>query len=208
MFPGTTARLIGTTIALLLLGGIQRLSAQGIEVAPFAGYGFGGNPFDGAAGRVLDGDGSRVLGALVDIPLPNGLHFEGLFSRQAADVLVAFQPLAPPAPLRLSVDHWQGGGLQEFGIGQFRPFAVGTLGLTRYAAGANSEVRFSFGAGGGVKLFPVSHIGVRLDARLFGTLIDVDGTRVICVTGACAVALHLHVLWQAEFTAGLIVRLP
>jgi hypothetical protein len=206
--PGTTARLIGTLTALLLLGGSRPLSAQGVELAPFGGYGFGGDVFELATGRVLDIDGAPLLGALVDIPLSNGLHFEGLLSRQAADVLVAVEPFAPPARLRVSVDHWQGGGLQEFGSGRVRPFTAGTLGLTRYAAGANSEIRFSLGGGGGVKLFPMSHVGVRLDGRVFATLLDASGTRLLCGTGACAVALHVNVLWQAEFTAGLIVKLP
>src|SRR5215218_3390884 len=100
MIRGTRARLIGTTIALLLLAGIQRLSAQGVEFAPFGGYGFGGDLFELAAAHVLDRDGAPVRGALVDIPLPGGFHFEGLVSRQAADVLVALQPFAPPARLR------------------------------------------------------------------------------------------------------------
>ena len=208
MFPGTTARLLGTTIALLLLGGIQRLSGQGIELAPFGGYGFGGDLFERAAGRALDIGGAPVVGARVDIPLSDGFQLEALFSRQAADVLVALQPFAPPARLRVSVDHWQGGGIQEFGNGRIIPFTAGMLGLTRYAAGADSEIRFSLGAGGGVKLFPVSRIGVRLDGRLLATLVDAYETRGVCGTGACAFALHLNVLWQAEFTAGLIVKLP
>lgn len=200
-------RLIGTTIALLLLGGIQ-LSAQGVELAPVGGYGFGGDLFNLAAGRVVDIDGAQVRGALVDIPLSDGLHVEGLFSRQTGDALVALQPFAPPVRLRVSVDRWQAGELQEFGGDRVRPFATGMLGLTRYAAGADSEIRFSLGAGGGVKLFLVPHIGIRLDGRLFATLVDADGTRAVCVNQRCALALHLNVLWQAEFTAGLIVKLP
>jgi hypothetical protein len=57
----------------------------------------------------------------------------------------------------------QAGGLQEFSGGRVRPFLTGVLGLTRYAAeGANSEIRFTAGAGGGVKLFPVSHRPIAL----------------------------------------------
>jgi len=201
-------RLIGTMIAVLLLGGIQHLSAQGVELAPVGGYGFGGDLFNLAAGRVVDIDGAQVRGALVDIPLSDGLHVEGLFSRQTGDALVALQPFAPPVRLRVTVDRWQGGELQEFGGGRIRPFATGMLGITRYAAGADSEIRFSLGAGGGVKLFPMAHLGVRLDGRVSATLVDADGTRAVCVNRGCALALHLNVLWQAEFTAGLIVKLP
>ena len=29
-----------------------------------------------------------------------------------------------------------------------------------------------------------------------------------CAPGTCITAVHVDVVWQAEFTAGLIVRLP
>ena len=103
--------------------------------------------------------------------------------------------------------HWQVGGLQEFGPWRARPFLTGTLGLTRYGTSADSEIRFSVGAGGGVKLFPWSRLGVRLDGRVFATILDADGTALACGGGACFVALHVNAAWQAEFTAGLLVRL-
>src|SRR5262249_48290591 len=116
--------------------------------------------------------------------------------------------LIGPARLHVAVDHWQAGGLQEFSGGRARPFVTGTIGLTRYAAEADSELRFSVGAGGGAQLFPSSRVGVRLDGRVFATLVDADATRLACIQGGCVVALHVDIAWQAEFTAGLVVRLP
>jgi hypothetical protein len=97
--------------------------------------------------------------------------------------------------------------LQEFAGGRLRPFVTGVLGLTRYAADGDSEVRFAVSAGGGVKLFPLSHIGLRLDGRVYATLIDADARFLACSPATCITALRVDVVWQAEFTAGVVFRL-
>jgi hypothetical protein len=143
----------------------------------------------------------------VDVPLQEGLQVEASFSHQQLDVPGSLQPLQPPAAWHIAVDQWQVGGLQEYGGTKLRPFATGLVGLTRYAVDADSEIRLSVAAGGGVKFFPVSHLGVRLDGRVFATFLDASGTVVACAAG-CIARLHVSVAWQAEFTAGLVVRLP
>jgi hypothetical protein len=182
-------------------------SAQPIEIAPFGGVRFGGGFFEATTGRPIDTDAAPAVGVTVDIPLSRGLQIEAAFSHQTASAYVPGQPLTPSTRARFTVDHWQGGGLQEYDFGRARPFLTGVLGLTRYAGDGDSEVRFTAGAGGGVKLFPVPHVGVRLDGRVFATFIDADGTTLACANQRCLVALHLNVVWQAEFTAGLVVRL-
>jgi hypothetical protein len=132
---------------------------------------------------------------------------EGLFAHQRAEVLVPAGPFGRTTAWRIDVDHWQGGGLQEFGAGRkARPFLTGMFGLTRYAGEGDNEIRFSLSAGGGVKLFPVPHLGVRLDSRVYATFIDAGGSGYACGPGGCFLAAHLNVVWQAEFTAGLVVR--
>ena len=202
-------RCVGTMIVAVSIIGVPNVCAQVVDVAPYGGYRFGGDVFEAVAGHPLDMDGAPAVGVVFDVPLANGLQVEGLFSHQEASVLGPLQPFAgPPARWRVSVDHWQGGGLQEFGGVRVRPFLTGMLGLTRYAAEADSEIRFTLGAGGGVKLFPVSHIGIRLDGRAFATFLDADARAVACSSGrgTCFFALNVNVVWQAEFTAGLLVK--
>jgi hypothetical protein len=91
--------------------------------------------------------------------------------------------------------------------GRVRPFLTGVVGLTRYASDVDSEVRFSVGAGGGVKLFPARRVGLRLDGRLFTTFVDADLGFLACTPGTCITALHVNMVWQAEFTAGIVFRL-
>jgi hypothetical protein len=176
----------------LLLTGAAPLLAQGVEIAPFIGF-RGGSGFYEAAPRLRSGHDSQALGVIVDVPLSGGLKFEAAFSHQKSGPL--------------STDHWQAGGLQEYLSGGARPFVTGILGLTRYATGADSEIRFTAGAGGGVTLGGSAPVGVRLDGRVFATFLDAQGTALACGgNGRCFVALHVNVAWQAEFTAALVLR--
>ena len=88
-----------------------------------------------------------------------------------------------------------------------RPFAIGTLGLTRYAGGGDSEMRFSLGAGGGVKLFPTSRVGVRLNTQVSATFVYVDARVGACSPGICFFGINTDVVWQIEFSTGLIFRI-
>jgi hypothetical protein len=194
-------------MVLMLLAGIPPLSAQTIEFAPYGGYRFGGDLFEVVAAHPLDIDGAPALGMLLDVPLSNGLHVEGLFSHQEASVLVPLQPRGTLQQWHVSVQQYQAGALQEFGVERVRPFATATFGLTHYAAPGDSELRFTIGAGGGAKLFATPHVGVRLDGRVFATFLDAGGSAVACGFNGCLLALHMNVVWQAEFTAGLFVRL-
>ena len=163
--------------------------------------------------RAAAGEGAAPRGELrITAPILFGrLHVLPIvteFLSRFADVSVSLRPLSAPARLRVSIDHWEGGGLQELDEGQVRPFLTGMLGLTRYAAQGDNEIRFTISAGGGVKLFPSSRVGARLDGRLFATFIDAGGSAVACASGRCFVALHIDVVWQVEFTTGIVVRFP
>jgi hypothetical protein len=182
--------------------------AQGWEFGVIGGYGFANDLFEGATGRRLDTDGAPAVGVVVDVPVAPDSQIEALYSHQRADVVAPATLLVPLQRFKITVDHWQGGGLHEYDYGQIRPFLTGVLGLTRYAADADSEIRFTLGAGGGVKIFPVSRIGVRLDGRVFTTFVDANGKGFACTVGTCLLAVDVDVAWQTEFTAGLIVRLP
>lgn len=189
-----------------LLGSASDAQAQDFEVTPFGGYRFGGHFFELITQQPVDVDGSTAVGIIVDVPLSRGLQFEALFTHQHARVLTPTRPLGPDL-WHISVDHWLAGGTQEFDIGPGRPFLSGLFGLTRYAAEGDSEIRFTIGAGGGLKLFPAHHVGLRLDGRAFATFVDVDTNVIVCSAGvACITALRVDVAWQAEFTAGVIVR--
>lgn len=198
--------LLGAT-ALCLAIPAGHASAQTVEVAPFGGYRFGGDLFERVTGQAVDLDGAPVVGGVVNVALHEGLWFEGLYSHQAARVTVGDAPGVPSRRWRVVVDHWLAGGLQEFGEGPARPFLTGMLGLTRYVAEDDNEIRFVVSAGGGVKLHPAQRFGIRLDGRVFTTFADIDGRAIACSPGVCFFSIHADVVWQAEFSAGLVVTL-
>jgi hypothetical protein len=161
------------------------LQAQSVELMPFGGYRFGGDFFEIVAERDVDLDGAPAFGFVLNVPLSHGLQVEALVTHQSAHVSVPPRLFGPPTRWHITVDHLQGGGLQEFTDGRVRPF----------------------GAGGGVKLFPLSRVGVRLDGRVYSTFVDADATFLACGPGLCVTALHVDLVWQAEFSAGIVFRL-
>ncbi len=85
---------------------------------------------------------------------------------------------------------------------------TGLLGLTRYGTEGDNEIRFTVSAGGGIKLLPWSHVGVRLDGRVFMTIVDADTILTACRPGGCLLAFHADIVWQAEFSAGIVIKIP
>ena len=200
-----TGRLARVGVLLLICHPAAAV-AQTTEVSPFAGYRFGGGFFELVTNRPVDLDGAPAFGGVLNVAMHDGLWFEGLFTHQEGRVDVPGGALSPPARLRISVDQWFAGGLQELGGDPaVRPFLTGLLGLTRYVAEGDSEVRFAIAAGGGVKLRPTRHLALRLDGRVFTTLADVDGTGIACGRGTCLVAVNADLVWQAEISAGLTI---
>ena len=192
-------------LAFLLASGSQsRLLAQTVEIAPLAGYRFGNDLFELAANRSVDEDGGPVVGAALNVAMSNGLWFEGLFSRQQASVGSQNATFDPQPRVRVVVDQYLAGGRQDFGTGRARPFLTGMVGLTRYAADGDNEVRFVVSAGGGAHLALQRHLGVRLESRVFTTFVDADTHGGVCGGRGCVVGVHVDVAWQIEFTAGLI----
>jgi hypothetical protein len=192
-------------LALFLASVPTGASAQTVEISPFVGYRFGGGFFERVTSQPVDLDGAAAIGGVVNVAMHEGLWFEGLFTHQEARVSVPGGPLVPATRWRITADHYMAGGLQEFGQGRARPFLTGMLGLTRYGAEGDNEIRFAISAGGGVKLRPTRHLGARLDGRVFTTFADVEGRTIVCSPGFCLVALSADVVWQAEFSAALVI---
>lgn len=196
--------LLATAVCAGLAGTAR---AQSLEIVPFGGYRFGGGLYEQVTGEPVDLDGAPSWGLIIDIPFRD-LQIEALVTHQEARFSLPASLDPSRTAWRVTVDHYQAGGLREFGDGRARPYLTGTLGLTRYESGGDHEVRFSLAAGGGVKLLPVRHLGLRLDGRVFATVVDAAGDSLACAPelGFCVGSIDAWVVWQVEFTAGLVVR--
>jgi hypothetical protein len=180
-------------------------TAQTVEIAPVGGYRFGGGFFERVTQQEVDLDGAPSVGGVVNVRLRDGLFVEVLVTHQEAGVTVPQSAFGPATRWRIAVDHYQAGGLQEFfDRRRTRPFLTGLLGLTRYAADGDNEIRFTASAGGGVKLMPMPRLGIRLDGRVFATFVEAEGRAIACSPGICLVAFDADIVLQAEFTVGLV----
>jgi len=86
---------------------------------------------------------------------------------------------------------------------KLRPFVFGGLGATFFSATElESETKFSYGLGGGVKYFPGKSIGVRASFRYTPTMLNDDETVDFCDPfGFCQGSLN-----QIELAVGAVVR--
>ena len=202
--PLTQAALV-TIFAMFALLPSRAASAQTVQIAPLGGYRFGGDLFELATNRQVDVDGAPVLGGTINIALGDGLSVEGLISHQDARVAVSEGASRPLTNVHVVVDQWLAGGRQEFGNGRARPFLSGLLGLTRYGTEGDNEVRFAVSAAGGVMVDLDRRLGLRFDGRVFSTFVDGNGRVGACAPGICVIAVDVDVVWQAEFSAGVVV---
>jgi hypothetical protein len=177
-----------------------------VEVTAFGGYRFGGDLYEIASGRPVDADGAPSFGVVLNMPFTRETQIEALVTHQQAGFTVPAAEGGQEARFRVTVDHYQVGGLTELATGRARPFLTGLLGLTRYEASGDHELRFSASAGGGVKLFPTPRLGVRLDGRVFATLVDAGADVLVCAPGICVGSINAWLVWQAELTTGVVVR--
>ena len=200
-------RLARIAVAAWLLCWPAISDAQTVELTPIFGYRVGGDFFEIISGQAVDLDGTEAFGGVVDVRVDTGVFVEALYTHQEARFRTPGGLFIPSAAWQITVDHYMGGGTQEFRLNRrVRPFVTGLLGLTRYAAEGDDEIRFAVSVGGGVKLMPARRIGLRLDGRVFTTFADFAGQAFACVTpGGCFVAFNADVVWQAEFTVGLVV---
>jgi len=185
---------------------------QRFELTAYAGYRFGGEFEDesGVGGfKLAEGD---AVGLIFNFPAANvDTQWQALYAHQRTELET--QPtFDPDARLDIEIDHYQFGGTYLFDGDETRPFVALTAGVTHFnpmAQGINGETYFSGSLGGGVQMQKTKRVGVRLEARVFATLVDSDGA-LFCHTGpqanVCAISINGTALYQWEASAGVVFR--
>jgi len=141
-----------------------------IEITPTFGYSVNGKI------KTLTGylnvKGDITYGAILDVGIGYGTFLELSYNRSTPTVIVEnFTGGTEVDRFESGIEHYQIGSLREFEIDneQVLPFAKFTVGGTRYfgRGGLNYDNwLFSFGFGGGVKIFFNDNIGLRLQTTL------------------------------------------
>jgi hypothetical protein len=87
-----------------------------------------------------------------------------------------------------------------------RPFVMGSAGATHVAGGANNSfTRFSFGLGGGIKVYFTRHLGLRMQGEWLPLVVEPEVTSFVC-GGGCIVHLSARLVSQAEIAVGPMFR--
>jgi len=192
--------------ACLAAGLGQAGYANIVEITPFYGYRFGGEFEDTDTGTHLKFRDSSCWGGVLDARLTEATQVEFYFSRQETELKQDEGLFASTTFFDLDVDYYHLGGTYAIPYGPWQPFVVGTVGATHLAPDApdtDSLTRFSFGLGGGVRLFPTKHLGLYFAGRGLFTSLGSD-VAFRSESGAATVRIDSDGFWQVELQAGLV----
>ena len=180
------------------------------EITPFAGYRVGGSFDDAESEAELELAESNAWGFIVNGNVESNTEWEVLYARQSTD-LDASGIVVPQSVLDIDVEYLHFGGTYLFDGERVRPFVAMTIGATRFdpdLSGADASTYFSMSLGAGWKFRLAEHIGLRLEGRGYGTLMD-NNSRLFCVSdggGSCLIILEGRIITQWEARAGFSIR--
>jgi len=162
----------------------------------------------------VDLDDAASYGLIVNWPAEVNTEWEIYLSRQSTSLQTSgLFATGESALADLDITYLQAGGTYFFEGEKARPYIVATVGASRFEpddSAFDAETFFAFGIGGGVKLAPTSRLGLRLEGRVLGSVVNSDSA-VFCRSGpaanGCLVAVNGSMVWQWEVLAGLVFRL-
>lgn len=175
------------------------------EITPFFGTMGGGkfeDPLD-SSDRDIASDNNWGIFLDMNADSPER-QYELLYTQQSTEV-------EGETKLDMDIKYLHIGGLVNFtDVKHAIPYFGMTVGATQFSpdiGGLDSETKLSFSAGGGVKIPITDHVGIRLDARAFVTLLDSDGD-LFCASvdgeAACRIRASSDTLLQYTATLGVI----
>ncbi len=181
------------------------------ELTPYGAYRVGGEFEERDGPLSIDVDDGASFGLIFNAKHSPITQWEIIYSRQETNADATGLGLSETAP-RLSVEYLQAGGTYLWDGDRVRPYLAATIGGTRVdisTPGFDSDAFWSFSLGLGLHVSPTSRLGLRLEARAFGTLLDSDSD-LFCEFGpgnnVCAVRIDGTLMWQTEALAGIVFR--
>jgi hypothetical protein len=205
------------TTILLFMPALSFAQQSGVEITPFVGYRFGGT-FESELASVepveYEMEDSASFGLILNFRHKANTQWEILYSQQASEALYIGpdDPNAPDPVVDVDIHVLQLGGTYQGDGDRMRPFLSATLGGTHIRAesnGSQDDTFFSGSIGVGMMFLPSARVGIRVEARAYGTLLDSD-SEIFCETGPdqniCAVRLDGNLLSQVETFAGITFR--
>ena len=203
----------GLGILALLLAAMPVAAADdlNVEITPFVSYRFGGTfDLEGSTASYEIED-SEAFGLLLNLRHSGNTQWEILYSLQQSSAHLRGSTLTAPS-VDTDIHVLQLGGTYQGDGEKVRPYVAMTLGGTHIKTASNgsqSDSFFSGSIGIGVNLIPNNRVGIRLEGRAYGTLMD-SNSALFCQTGpnanVCAVRIEGSLLSQFEVIAGVVFR--
>ena len=203
-----------TFLVLAILSGASGTAADApiVELTPFGAYRFGGSFDVEGADAAYEAEDSSSYGLIVNFRHQPDTQWELLYSRQQTDAELSDATIGASL-VDIDTQIFQGGGIYQWDGDAVRPFLSLTLGGTRIrtssAMGNDSDTFWSASIGAGLKIRPNDRLGLRLEARAYGTFVS-SSTELFCRTGpdanVCAVQIDGSMLRQIETLAGITLR--
>jgi opacity protein-like surface antigen len=185
------------------------------SITPLVGYRMGGDFESDDTDAEVSLDDASAVGFIINAPAEAigddaYTEWELYFSRQSVGIEEA--PFEVDPTLDVDISYLLLGGTYVGPGERVRPFmaaGIGAANLSPDASGYDSDTVFGFGIGGGAQVFATERIGLRLEVRALGAVLDSDSS-IFCRSGpegsACLVGANGDLLWQWEVSAGLMVR--
>ena len=181
------------------------------ELTPYGAYRVGGDFNESGGGASIDLDEGGSYGLIFNARASPVTQWEILYSRQETNANAAGLGLTSPSP-DLTIHYLHAGGTYLWDGDTVRPYLAATVGGTYVdisTPGFDSDTFYSFSLGLGLQVRPTKRLGLRLEARAFGTFVQAD-TDLFCQFGpmnnVCALRIDSDIMWQTEAIAGVVFR--
>ena len=177
--------------------------AQDYEITPYIGWRTSSSLEEEGTGATINLDETGSYGFILSMKKSLDTNYDFLFSRQDTEL---HSSTTPSTTEQLRIDYYHLGGTIFYDSDKLHPFISGGLGATHITpANSNysSDTMFSLSIGGGLKFPLTPNVGLRLEARGYGTV--VSGSGAILCSGGCVASFNGSLFMQFEALAGLSI---
>ena len=174
--------------------------AQDYEITPYIGWRTSSSLEDAETGETIDLKETDSFGIILSMKKNQDTNYDFLFSRQNTELR------SSTVTESLRIDYYHLGGTIFYDYDKLHPFVSGGLGATHISPANDafsSETKFSLSVGGGLKFPLTQNVGLRLEARGYGTVVSSGGT-IMC-SGGCVAKFTGSLYMQFEALAGLSI---
>jgi len=196
---------------LLLFPALLQAQEATTEITAFGAYRFGGTFEEDESDASYELNDSPSFGLILNFRHKDPTQWEIFYSQQQTEAEFSGATGNDPE-VDIDLHVLQLGGTYQWEGEVARPYLAFTLGGTHVrtsSAESKSDTFFSGSIGVGMKFLPTSRVGIRVEARAYGTLVS-SSTDLFCSTGPdaniCAIRLEGKMLSQVETFAGITVR--